>query len=211
MLSLRIPLGQFILIRATEVFSDLKFLVKKMNITTYETASELLISGMVGVLPTDTLYGLVASIQVEEAVERVYELKKRKKNKPCIILISDPDLVRDFGVPPGSYDRKFLKNFWPGPVSIIFEISNLPNYLTRGSSNLAFRVPDEENLRNFLRKTGPIIAPSANVESMKPATTLSEACIYFGDEIDFYIDGGCRNSSASRVIRIEDGQIISIR
>src|SRR5204863_149383 len=63
-------------------------------------------------------------------------------------------------------------------------------YLHRGTNTLALRLPKDESLQNLLKKTGPLIAPSANVEGLPPAKNITDAKKYFGDGVDLYIDGG---------------------
>ncbi len=84
----------------------------------WKLAIKFLKKGGVGVIPTDTLYGLVASAGNPAAVERVYRLKGRAPDKPCIILISSLADLKKFGVNPNKTDLKLLAKLWPGPVSI---------------------------------------------------------------------------------------------
>ena len=84
-------------------------------------------------------------------------------------------------------------------------------YLHRGKNAVAFRLPADVALRRFLKKTGPLIAPSANFESEPPAKTIKETQKYFGDKIDFYIDGGKLKSKPSTLISIKNDKIHVIR
>ena len=170
-----------------------------------ETVAEILRSGGVGVLPTDTLYGIVASALDPDAVSRVYTLKERDPAKPCIVLIPDIDVADEFGVVLSESLRERLASYWPGPYSILLPtVDETFSYLDRGSGYIAFRIPDDENLREFLRASGPLIAPSANTEGDAPATTVSTARAYFGDDADFYVDGGECDGKASTLLSIED-------
>lgn len=182
-----------------------------MNKVDYNLASTMVRDGLVGVLPTDTLYGLIASAQIESSVERVYGLKKRNSNKPCIVLIDSIDRLNDFGVLINDEERDLLSTLWPGSNSVVIKVSKAPIYLTRNQNTLAFRVPSSDTLIDFLKKTGPVIAPSANIESMKPAETVSDAEVYFGDEIDFYVDGGVKSCRPSRVIIMNNKKLKFIR
>ncbi|NUQ57634.1 MAG: Sua5/YciO/YrdC/YwlC family protein, partial [Candidatus Paceibacter sp.] len=75
----------------------------------------------------------------------------------------------------------------------------------------AFRLPNDEYLRDLISQTGPLVAPSANLEGMPPATTIDAAEKYFGDKVDFYLDGGKAESSPSKLIKIEGDKIIELR
>lgn len=176
---------------------------KKIGLT---EAGEELLHGAIGVIPTDTLYGIVASALNKGAVNRVYSIKGRKSNKSSIILISIPDDVKKFGCVITPELRDKLSIYWPGPVSVVLktERDDLA-YLHRGAHTFAFRIPSDTALQAMLKVSGPIIAPSANPEGLTPADTIAKAEEYFGDRVDFYVDGGKRDGEASAVVSFEEG------
>ncbi len=176
----------------------------------FETIAEKLRLGGVGVLPTDTLYGLVASIHQAEAVERVYSLKHRDVSKPCIILISDLSDLQLFAVDVEKYASHF-QEYWPGPVSLVVPVGICHEHICRGGSDVAFRLPNDMWLRQLLKKSGPLIAPSANPEGEPPATTLVEAQNYFGDSVDFYVEGGLLSGAPSRLISLVGDEVQNLR
>lgn len=173
----------------------------------------ILLKGGVGVIPTDTLYGLVGSALNARAVERIYKLRKRDLKKPMIILISSLKDLKYFGITLGENQKKVLKKVWPGKVSVVLESkSRKIDYLLRGGKTLAFRMPNDEDLLALLEKTGPLVAPSANLAGEKPAETYSEARKYFDEKIDFYVDGGKLSGEPSTLIElIESGKIKVLR
>src|SRR5476651_1816658 len=132
--------------------------------TTWKEAAKRLASGEVGVIPTDTLYGVVGSALAPRTIERIYELRKRDRDKPLIVLISDwSDFERfQIGIPDRTH--KLLDKIWPGPVSVIVAAGS-PGlaYLHRGTQSIAFRMPAKPELRELLKQTGPLVAPSANL------------------------------------------------
>ena len=170
---------------------------------------EILKNGGVGVLPTDTLYGLVGSALSKKAVARIYKLRRRNPKKPTIILISSLKDLNFFNIKPNSQLKKILNRFWPGKISIIL---NCPSkkflYLHRGAKTLAFRLPNKRDLVNLIKKVGPLVAPSANLEGKPPAKTISQAKKYFGDKVDFYIDAGKLNGLPSTLIQIKNNKIL---
>lgn len=169
--------------------------------------------GRIGVLPTDTIYGLVASALNEKAVERVYEVRGRRPDKPCIILIADVSDLSRFGIKlTTQVTDQLINRLWPGQISIVLpcDRSELA-YLHRGTKTLAFRLPANEDLREFLRQTGPLIAPSANPEGQAHAVTIEKARAYFADTVDFYEDAGPQSSGPSTVVEIRDGKISILR
>ncbi len=173
---------------------------------------DILKEGGIGVIPTDTLYGLVGQALSQVAVDRIYALKQRPPQKPCIILVSSIEDLEQFGVDLDMETHEILKELWPGPTSIILPIkADHLSYLDRGTHTLAFRLPDNIDLVKLLSLTGPLIAPSANPDSQPPAETIDQAQAYFGPHVDFYVDGGRRNGSPSRLIKLENGQMTVLR
>lgn len=169
--------------------------------------------GRIGVMPTDTIYGIVGSALNPEAVEKIYKLRKRTPDKPMIILISSTTDLKKFGIIPTIPQINFLKNIWPNPVSVVLPCKLAKfSYLHRGKKSLAFRMPKNEILLEILKRVGPLVAPSANYADEKPAQTLAEAKKYFGDRISFYIDGGRLKSKPSTIVQLyEDGTRIVLR
>lgn len=163
----------------------------------------LVCCGGIGVMPTDTIYGLVGSARSRRAVLRIYRVRKRNRKKPMIILISSRRELRRFGVRLTRREEMFLRRVWPGKVSVILWCrSKTFSYLHRGTHTLAFRLPKLLWLTRFLRRTGPLVAPSANPEGAPPARTAQEAYDYFRKNVDFYVDGGVRRSAPSAIVRL---------
>ncbi len=168
-----------------------------------ENIAQVIRGGGIGVLPTDTLYGLVGSAMNAKTVERIYRVRKRNPKKPMIILIGSERDLETFGVKPTGEQRKLLKKIWPGPVSVIFPCAARRfRYLSRGIGTLAFRLPAKPALRRLLKQTGPIVAPSANPEGREPAETIQKARRYFGGAVDCYSDGGMLRGIPSTVIEM---------
>ena len=175
--------------------------------------------GAIGVMPTDTIYGLVCSALDKNAVERIYRIRPRDTKKPPIILVGDASELLFFGVFPDAKAKRFLAKFWPGKLSVVLPLGRNKgqgtrdgfSYLHRGTKTLAFRVPKPVWLRALLKKIGPLIAPSANVEGRPPALTIKAARKYFGKKVDFYIDAGKLTSKPSTLVRLEKGKAIVLR
>lgn len=175
--------------------------MKLYNSLTNHNLLEELKGGQIGVIPTDTIYGLVGSALNENTVERIYQVRKRDRNKPLVILISDVKNLKDFGVVLTDEQRKFLKRSWPGEVSVILPTTAQFDYLSCGTKGLAFRLPkDHRKLRQLLQLVGPLVAPSANPQGKTPAADVDEAITYFVDTVDFYVDGGKLENIASTLI-----------
>jgi len=164
----------------------------------------ILKKGGVGVIPTDTIYAIAGSALLKEAVEKIYRIRRREKGKPFIVLISSLSELKKFGVRLGKKHSLILKKIWPGSVSVILPVSGKKFfYLHRGKNSIAFRLPAEKKIRKFLKKSGPLVAPSANIAGQPPAETVSRARNYFGDKADFYIDEGQVKGGPSSIIEFK--------
>lgn len=163
-------------------------------------------------MPTDTIYGIVGSAFSKRAVLRIFRLRRRNLKKPMIILIySFADLAR-FGIRLEKEIKKKLDGFWPGRVSVILPCrSKKYAYLHRDTHTLAFRMPAKRDLRELLGFTGPLVAPSANIEGNPPARTIKEARRYFGENVDFYVDAGKLDRAPSSLVKIEKNRTIILR
>lgn len=168
--------------------------------------------GGIGVMPTDTIYGLVGQALKPETVKRIYKVRRRSPDKPLIVLISSVSELKKFGVKLTANDEKFLNKYWPGELSVIMPCLNLKyKYLHRGTKTLAFRLPKKKSVLEILKMTGPLVAPSANPEGLPPAKDLKEAEEYFDEKVDFYFGHGELSAPASTLIRLSDGQAEVLR
>jgi len=158
--------------------------------------AERIKQGEIGVIPTDTIYGIVCSAFNENSVEKLYKIRKRNKDKPMIILIGSVNDLKLFNI------DAIVKN-WPEKTSIVFDCNDF-EYLHRGKRSLAFRLPHNKDLIDILKISGPIVAPSANIEGGKPAENIKEAKSYFGDKIDFYLEVGTIKSKPSKIIYLNN-------
>jgi L-threonylcarbamoyladenylate synthase len=175
-----------------------------------EAYKKLMQPGVIGVIPTDTVYGVVARAADELAVDRLYKLKHRK-GKPGTVVASDINQLEVLGL-----KHRYLKaveQFWPGPLSVVIPTSNADlNYLDLGQLSLAVRLPDQKELVELLKKTGPLLTSSANKPDEPTSVNISQARAYFKDEVDFYINGGdLSDNKPSTIIRVLDDAIEVLR
>lgn len=169
--------------------------------------AELLLAGKVGIIPCDTVYGLVARAADQAAVARLYALKHRV-HKPGTLIGANIDQIAELGIP-----RRYLKaveQFWPGAVSV--ETPHHVDYLTQATGRQAIRIPDNAPLLKLLEQTGPLQTTSANLADEPVANTIAEAETYFGDTVDFYVDGGDMSGNLpSTIVRVVDDELEVIR
>ena len=176
---------------------------------------EILKKGGVGVMLTDTIYGLLGKALEEETVKRIYALKKRNPEKPCIILIQSIYDLELFGIQINEKEKEAVKELWSDsrPTSIVFKCTEEKfSYLHRNTNTLALRLPRSKSLLKLLSKTGPLIATSANPEGLSPAKSIDMAKDYFENSVDFYAGRNTTNETHSRLVSLnEDGSIKILR
>lgn len=180
-----------------------------MNDKAFEQITTVLANGGIAVVRTDTIYGVIARASKKRAVEKVYEVKKRRPSKQCIVLIPGSGSVREHS----ATIARFSSPDQP-PTSIVVPKTDEHEWVLRGGKTIAYRVVRDEFLKKVVQAVGPVIAPSANPEGLPPARTIAEAKAYFGDAVDVYIDGGEVPDSVqpSRIIEVKlGGSIITIR
>jgi L-threonylcarbamoyladenylate synthase len=169
---------------------------------------ELIQQGAVGVIPTDTVYGLVTSVLNRQAVERMYALKRRER-KPGTTIAASVAQLEQLGIAPKHLTRAAA--FWPNSISIIMPPGTSFAYIHQGVGDSPFRVVQDETLSSILQRTGPLLTSSANQPGERPAGTIAEAQAYFGDHVDFYVDGGVFGERPpSTIVRFDDAGKLQI-
>ena len=168
----------------------------------------ILNGGGIGVLPTDTVYGLVARAADPAAIQKRYDTKKRASQPGTLIASSINDLAK-LGL--DSRQLSLAAKFWPGQISVVVNADNVATYLKQTRDNLAVRIPDDPSLSRLLARTGPLMTTSANVPGQPISSTIAEAKAYFGDKVDFYVDGGTiTNNQPSTIIGLDEHASIII-
>jgi L-threonylcarbamoyladenylate synthase len=164
------------------------------------------------VYPTDTIYGIGADPFNEKAVERVYKVKERGKDKPLPLLLAESHFAVKLAL---INETAWLLacRYWPGPLTLVLKArSTVPRHLV-WKGLVGLRLPDSPIARMLARGLGgAIIGTSANKSGMPPARTVQEAMSMLGDLVDLYIDGGPTPSTKpSTVVLVEDGNVEILR
>ena len=155
-------------------------------------AAAIIARGGVVAFRTDTLYGLGADPFNQQAGLAIRSLKGREEGKPILVLIANMDDVDRFVAERSIMFDRVCKRYWPGPLTLVGKARvELPEELTAGSGTIGVRLPDDANVRDFLRACGgALTATSANLSGQPPARTAQEVESYFPTGIDLIIDGG---------------------
>ena len=159
-----------------------------------EKISALLAGGKVGVVPTATIYGLSCVYDNEDAVKKIYSIKKRKSGTPFIVLISS---ISQLGTLAGEISdpvRKLTLKYWdtkkPYPLTLILpKNESTGSFITGGRSTIAIRMAGLDAIRDIIGRTGPIVSTSATLSgTMAQPTTLDEVPLEIREEADFMVD-----------------------
>ena len=168
---------------------------QKPKMGTIRIAADFIKKGGLVAFPTETVYGLGADALNSKAVLAVFEAKKRPLDNPPIVHVGNPkdvyNLVKE--VPPKA--EKLMKNFWPGPLTLIFKRSNIvPDVTVAGLDTIAIRMPRHNVALALLRGSGcPIAAPSANLAGKPSPTTAKHVWDDLNGRIDAILDAGPTN------------------
>jgi len=166
-------------------------------------AIEILKSGGIVAFPTDTVYGLGANPFIQEAVERIYRVKRRARSLPLPLLLADQsDIIEVVAEIPDSA-RCLADHFLPGGLTLVLKSSaRVPGIIKAGGDTVAVRIPNHHIPIALIRGLGlPLVGTSANVSGKPSPVTAGEVNEQLGGLIDMVIDGGrCPGHLESTVI-----------
>lgn len=161
-----------------------------------EKAVKAIKAGKVLICPTDTVYGLICDAGNKEALERLYKIKNRPKNKPIPLFIGDIKMAKEIAE-ISREQEKFLSKVWPGAVTVVLKKKD-------GSGTIGLRIPNRKLLLGLAKQTGPLAETSANISGRPASTKFNEVLAQFKgnkEQPDLAIDGGdLPPSKASKVI-----------
>ena len=170
--------------------------------------------GNLVLFPTETVYGIGANALDEKAVKKIYEAKGRASDNPLIAHISNLEMLKKLVTEIGEREKKLIEKFWPGPLTIIFNKSNIvPNIITAGLETVAIRMPSNEIAKRLIEYSGvPIAAPSANISGKPSGTVVEDILEELDGKVEYIIDGGMVDIGLeSTVIRVIDGKVHILR
>jgi len=179
-----------------------------------DQAVEILDDGGIVAFPTDTVYGLGSDVFNTEAVERIYQVKRRPRDMALPVLLSDENELEYVVSDVPEIARVLIKRFWPGGLTLVMpKRDSLPDIITAGRDNVAVRVPDHVVPLSLIRGLGkPIVGTSANISSRSSLLTAAEVHKELGEQVDFIIDSGkCRGGLESTVVDVTGGTPVILR
>ena len=173
---------------------------KEVSKEVIRQAAQILKEGGLVALPTETVYGLAASLRRKRAVRRLRQLKERPETEAFPVQIASPRQLEELVDRMPLIARPLIRQFWPGPLTIVFPRAKV----TAGGQGIGVRVPAHPVALAVLREVRePLCVPSANPRGKPPACTAKEVAEYFPEEVDLIVDGGrTAIGQPSTVIRI---------
>lgn len=178
-----------------------------------QKAVAILKKGGLVAYPTDTVYGLGASMANISAIERIFQVKGRSKGLALPLLVADFTQIREIVKLVPVSARRLIKEFLPGGLTIILPKSDIvPDIVTGGGKTIAFRIPNHPVPLALIKGLGkPLVGTSANLSGHPSTLTAEEVKRQIGDKIDMIIDGGrCPGGIESTVVDLS-GEIPIIR
>lgn len=192
-------------------YADLKL---NKNLDKIKEAAMSIKEGNIVLFPTETVYGIGANALDEKAVNKIFEAKGRASDNPLIVHICDIDMLKDLVKNIGEVEEKLIKNFWPGPLTIIFNRKEcIPSNVTAGLETVGIRYPSNKVAQKLIELSGlPIAAPSANISGKPSGTKIEDIIDELDGKVDYILDSGMVDIGVeSTVVRVIDNKAHILR
>lgn len=174
---------------------------------------DVLSKGEIAILPTDTVYGLTGDATSLKAIKLANDIKKREKPQPLLILVSSIDMLKKYTKNISDLELEVINKYWPNKLTILFEKNDLlSDELTASSPYVGVRMPDNKLLLDIMNKYNkPLLSTSANIHSKDVITKISLLENEMRDSVSYIYDAGELSTTASTLIKIENGKIKILR
>ncbi|MGT2895540.1 L-threonylcarbamoyladenylate synthase [Streptococcus entericus] len=173
---------------------------------------QVLESGGAVVLPTETVYGLFAKALDEEAVDQVYALKQRPRDKALNLNVSNPNDIRKFSQNQPVFLEKLYNEFMPGPLTIILEANDrVPHWVNSGLGTVGFRVPNHPVTLDMIAQHGPLIGPSANRSGQASGVSFEHIMAEFEGQVTGYADDAALTGQDSTILDLSGDRATILR
>lgn len=172
-----------------------------------EQASNYLKSGHVVAVPTETVYGLAASLNHPAAIDKIFSLKGRPRANPLIIHVANRRDIDSYAIEYPPDFELLAQTFWPGSLTLILPVnSSVPELARAGLPTAGFRIPAFDLTLSLLKATGPLVMPSANLSGRPSATSPEHVEEDFGVEFPVLDGGLCPKGIESTILLFQDAQ-----
>lgn len=162
---------------------------------------KILETGGAVILPTETVYGLFAKALDEQAVEHVYALKRRPRDKAMNLNVGDFETILTYSKDQPPYLKKLYDQYLPGPLTIILEANDsVPAWINSGLSTIGFRLPNHPKTLELIKKTGPLIGPSANISGQESGKVFLQIQQQFSEMVSGFEDDNALTGLDSTIL-----------
>lgn len=180
--------------------------------TAYDRAMEVLRAGGLVVLPTDTVYGVVADAFNPQATSKLRSAKRRGRQHPVPVIIRSPRQVTGMVADVPEAADRLMAAYWPGPLTLVFAVADgltwdLGN--TRGT--VALRMPVDDLAMALVAEIGPLACTGANRHGQPVGATVGEAREQLGSAAALYVDGGPRTARPSTIVDVTGAETTVLR
>ncbi len=179
-----------------------------------DEAAKCISRGGILVYPTETLYGIGADATNRDAVRRVLAAKRRPDDKPILVIVHSTELLKRLVTEVPKAAEILMREFWPGPLTIVFKAAECaPAELTGSSKTIGIRIPSSKFCLELLSRCNcPLTSTSANVSGGQIRNTVADIRAELSDAVDMYIDAGVLpESRPSTVISVVHRKVELIR
>ena len=164
------------------------------------------------VLPTETVYGLFAKALDEKAVDHVYKLKRRPRDKALNLNVASLGDILNFSKNQPPYLQKLVESFLPGPLTIILEANDkVPYWVNSDLTTVGFRMPSHPVTLELIREFGPLIGPSANISGQDSGVTYKEILQDFNQNVLGLEDDAFLTGKDSTIIDLSGSKVKILR
>tara|TARA_X000001036_G_scaffold88688_1_gene80957 strand:- start:4146 stop:4706 length:561 start_codon:yes stop_codon:yes gene_type:complete len=176
-----------------------------------DSSIQWLEKGKILVHPTESIWGLGCDAFNENAINKIFKLKKRNKNKGFILLVKSLDSIQEYLYKLSLDDKEYLNRLWPGPYTFLIKYNErLPKHLRNETAKIAIRVSNHLPIKNLFKGFDrPIISTSANISGQEIINNPQEVINFFEcDEVAYYDEMLGENNSPSQIIDLDSKDII---
>ncbi len=192
-------------------YADLKL---NIDLNKIEEAANCIKQGGIILFPTETVYGIGANALNKNAVNKIFKAKGRASDNPLIVHICNLDMLNDLVQGIGEIEEKLINNFWPGPLTIIFNRKEcVPNNVTAGLETVGIRMPSNKIAKKLIELANlPIAAPSANISGKPSGTKIEDIIDELDGKVDYILDAGMVDIGVeSTVVRVVENKVHILR
>lgn len=167
-------------------------------------AVKVLQDGGIVIFPTDTAFGIGCRIDNENAIKRLFQIRKRPESQATPVLVSGIQMAQEYLLEiPHEVSEKLIQPFWPGALTLVLpcQIDKVPDFVRGGGNNLGVRMPNHETTLEIIKSVGvPLLGPSANFHGEATPYTFEDLDPELTRLVDYVVSGECSVKQASTVI-----------